>query len=503
MKVGKITVVAVCLALILSMFTAVGLAEENNIDEHVKLVTGTVGVDYPEITKDWEQGDFVALRFNKDAWFVVIYGTEENPNGILLMSIYTRYLGVAEVYDEYGGYAGTVPIPVFTVFGQKLVWALEFRDMAHGGQEPNGVFDFKRTPFREPSKWRLHEPLYKAVDLNRSWERSNITEKLLDNNTKEWTFSLTATDMEYEKFSPFVDVSDKSVEKMEFTFHLTATASDVVIEDVPWYKVTITSNADNEVEVIDSEFMGTETYTGTSVNAEFKYDHLIEGWDFETNESKLLIETWAILGNFIPKHVAQWIRQEFIRDEINGSGRAEYETREGVRYSDSEELESGEDENNDGIPDPEIITKDTIEFKDNWQRIGRLLWLSNVTVDGEDKDMYFQIHAGRILRNVLTEKRDGCIKGAIILGGFIYPKGEKIFHDPTFESTALLLDIPQKLIDILPVGIVFVQFLMAVVAVISVSGYAYARKRKERQRSFQFDAIEFKELNEYEHLPPR
>jgi hypothetical protein len=54
--------------------------------------------------------------------------------------------------------------------------------------------------------------------------------------------------------------------------------------------------------------------------------------------------------------------------------------------------------------------------------------------------MYYQIHAGQA-QNVMRENDDGEVKSIAILGGYIYPAGSDIRHDPTFEASSFMLSI--------------------------------------------------------------
>jgi hypothetical protein len=102
------------------------------------------------------------------------------------------------------------------------------------------------------------------------------------------------------------------------------------------------------------------------VNAAFKYDHLIQVWDFtaRSKNSRQMLENLVFFGTFIQHETPD--DQHIVR-------------------------------NSNDIPQAsKKITKNRIEFKDNWQRCGTLAWVSGVTVDGEGKEMYYQIHAGSL-----------------------------------------------------------------------------------------------------------
>jgi hypothetical protein len=126
------------------------------------------------------------------------------------------------------------------------------------------------------------------------------------------------------------------------------------------------------------------------VNAAFKYDHLIQVWDFtaRSKNSRQMLENLVFFGTFIPDKVHERINSQFVDKGIGGG-------------TDVAQHETPDDQhivrNSNDIPQAsKKITKNRIEFKDNWQRCGTLAWVSGVTVDGEGKEMYYQIHAGSL-----------------------------------------------------------------------------------------------------------
>jgi len=393
---------------------------------------------------------YVAVNMTKDdsaAWFGVLYGTEENPAPITLVGAYVRYLGGAEVRDENGGMiVPAVPIPVVTVFAQCLGAIVEFNDTGYAfdGERVgagNGLYDFLGNRSLSNFGILTMEPIYKLVNLSRAWELSDI-EEIVDeaNQTKHYEFSLSSENIAYDRIwdngpAEFGDGSrsgteeDGAVDKMQFTFHVEASAKTITA-DVPWYKVKI----DGGNNIISSELVGTKTYTGVGVNAAFKYDHQIQGWDYtaKSRDSRLMLENLVLFGTFIPDKVQEWLDAQFVRNQIeDGTGVAEYETEDGQQQA----------RTSDDVPmGSERVAKNRIEFKDNWERYGLLTWVSNVTVDDEETQMYYQIHAGQA-QNVMRENDDGEVKSIAILGGYIYPAGSDICHDPTFEASSFMLSI--------------------------------------------------------------
>jgi hypothetical protein len=323
----------------------------------------------------------------------------------------------------------------------------------------------------------------KAINLNRAWTRSQVVETSdpEDPASKSWDFSLTAENVEYgienEKGDMVLTDPENILEKIEFTFHVRANVDEVNITGVPWYEVTVDSG--NHKSVIDSEIVETKDYVGHSVTADFKFDHLIEGWDYSGGDGLVLINH-GFFANGIPEKVAEWLGEQFLY-KVRGGGEAVYEAFDPSQDDALKAVVSNgtedEDANGDGIVDPKIVTKDTITFKDNWQDIGALTWVSDAEIDGEQGNVTYQVHGGQRF-NEEFEKKDGQIRGFIIQGGYIYPAGSNIYHDPSLVATALLFDVIDWAINLLPGNLVGGQLLLSLLAVGMVGIFVKVRKRK-------------------------
>ncbi|MCK4613897.1 MAG: hypothetical protein KAU14_03765, partial [Thermoplasmata archaeon] len=368
-------------------------------------------------------GGLVKIRFGNDAWFGVIYGTEDKPNSIIIASIAQRYLGVAEIYDTSGGLISKqYPIRIQSIFAVRLDSMFEFNDT-----NENDICDYRRTgDGLQYSDFYMHEPIYKGVSLVGAWEKSEVTRTQGENSTT-WEFTLTARNLSYTEIGE-VNTTGKVLEKLMFGFRLTASVRDVE-RDVPVYKIHVgTSN--NEVK--DSTLKETRHYTGKGLSYSAKVDHLIEGWDFEENNTNphLLLETSAIIGNRIPIGVAKWMKHEFISN-INGTGKASYVDENGTEEVLNEDNALSEGSN---FRHPKRLRNPRIELDDNWERVGRLTWVTNVTTtnDGvsEEGEMHFQVQGHRHLRTHGVS-RSAIYRGFALKGGFSYPAGESIYHDPT------------------------------------------------------------------------
>jgi hypothetical protein len=456
-----------------AMGPATARAEEIlSIEDHLALEVGS--------TQEWDGGDYVALNMTKGdstAWFGVVYGNESHSNSVTIVSAYLRFLGGAEIRNEDG--AMMIPatgIPVLTVYVQKLALLIEFSD--DGYLEPfsgdktgagNGLFDFQNAGCSvDDFDVGSVEPVHKILDLNRSWERSEIVEtKTIGSTEKEWTFTLSAKNLLYDKIwdnEPAENEdgsrkgrdSDGKVHDVAFQFHI-GTVLDNYSVEVPWYRITWKDGGP-----VESSEAGTRAYNGTSLTTDFKFDHWIKDWDYQSADNLLMLETFTAFGTFIPAFVQNWLDVQFVNATAG----------EQIGIAELETFTGGEEDINatDTMPaESTRLTKDAIIFKDNWQKVGEMSWVSNVTVDNEDKDMYFQIHAGQNL-NMEGENNDGFLHGILFLGGYVYPMGHDIFHDPSYTAHALFLDIgvncgPLAMLGGLSALVIMISVTVAVIVV--------------------------------------
>lgn len=424
-------------------------------------------------------GDYVLLNLS-NARFGVIYGNETNPNSIIIFSEYIRYLGVATVKHENGSVENRT-IPVRTIFGQRLGFMVEVNRTTPGeGINLNDALD--DLPGAGPNRPR---PV-KALSLNKTWKLTWINNGTVINDTvKAWDFSLSIENQSYDKVW---HGENGTVEKIEYTFHVTAETKNKTVT-IPRYSITVEDGETNSV------FVGNETYNVTSVSVKFKYDHDIVGWDFESNESKLVTETHLLLGNYIPVPVAKWLKENFVND-TGGNGRAVCSVERENVHNQGEETEKYNASNVQNLKGPKLLnrTKSMIGFDDNWQRIGLFRWVSNVSVwennesiEPANESVFFQVHGGSRL---CWHHHNAVFIGFSLRGAFIYPSGHRIYHDPEYEVTALFfkssaetdtVGIIKQIINLLPNRVVLIHLAEAAVIAVVVACIAVAVKKKKRK----------------------
>lgn len=453
-------------------------------------------VEFPELRVREEKiedvlggGNFIGVNNeDNDAMIGVLYGTEENPNNIYVVSIFTRYLGTADIYDEDGNLIWeNKPIPVRTLYAQRFDTIYEYND-----RDENGIWDSRRINLNDDEENQTREPVYKKVPLRTAWTPSEVNKTTNDNGSVEWSLKLTAEDLRYRSpiFNIPVDRQNK-LEKVELTFHLNARREDVTRNNVPVFNVDV-SGGEGDWHVDESEYLETRSYNGTSVKANAKFDHLIEGWDFvgRNTEPSLLMSTEIIYMNALSPAMSEHL-VDLVTNGI-GNGTAEYETDEGEEIVEEEDLEEDDSEepvisteNNEA---PQLVRKNRIGFSDNWQRVGWFRWVSNVTVDGVDDEMFFQVYYGRHFQGMSVS--GSLYSGMGIIGGFSYPGGSSIYHDPSISVDAFDIEDQSSKGDgehedpAIRIGIVMLAAgaVIIVIGIVALTGVLMVRGRSNMER---------------------
>jgi hypothetical protein len=459
----KALVFAIIGAIIFSALPSMASAEETGNENSLSI--GDVIIETGS-TELFGGGDYISLNLS-NAHFGVIYGNETNPNSIIIFSEYTRYLGVATVNYE-NGTVENKSIPIRTIFGQRLEFMVEVNRTRQG----QGVdLDNINIPGVGSDKPR---PV-KALSLNKTWKMSWINNGTVINDTvKVWNFSLSIENQMYDRVWNGVNhrngtADDGFVEKVEYTFHVTAEIKNKTVS-IPRYNITVQNEKNT------STFVGNETYNVTFVSFKFKYDHDIVGWDFESNESKLVSETHLLLGSYIPLPVAKWLKENFL-NKTGGNGKAKCDDE---NYNETNHPKG-----------PKLLKGNIMGFDDNWQRIGLFRWVSNVTVynetgNGTEKSVFFQVHGGRRRE---WHQDNAVFIGFSLKGAFIYPSGCRIYHDPEYEVNALFfkgaeeggaISAVKQIINLLPNRAVLIHVAEVLIIAIIVAGIAVAVKKKRK-----------------------
>ncbi len=406
----------------------------------------------PTPTNRFGGGDWVGVTAG-NTHFGVLYGTPADPNRVVIFAEYTRFLGGANVVNQQGQQLAVRGIPVQTVLAQSLDRLIEFRTV--NVTDGFGLFSDSGTPLLVT----VNQPV-KALNLHTgAWDLTNESYEMVG-STFYVNFTIAATDLPYTWVNPLVPGANASatgvLNEIAFTFHLTVDTVDKTLS-VPWYTVTVTDTTPREITNVS--FDGYHTVSGPSVQMGAKYDHLIQGWDFLNDTDKLALETHILLGNFFPDRTVDFVHQAYAQE----------------RAEDGANSTILDNETADAPAAPHLYTWGKITFDDSFTRVGEFRWTSNVTVDGVQEQMLFQVQGGS---RIVYSNGENAFFGFMVHGAFVYPAGQTILHDPSMSVEAFTPNVTSGF-NLTPVGILLIQVAVVGVAIIPA---LYLRSRARRAK---------------------
>lgn len=427
--IGAAVLAFVMLAVPLGAIGAAGAAPWDERDLTPVLIDG-------ERTDRLDGGALVGVRAG-DTVVGVRYGTADHPSNLVIFAEYKRYLGGADIVDAQGNVLGTRALPVFTVVGQSLDAFIEFED-----RDGNGLLNFRTL---ENGTVVPADVPVKGIRLATAWSLDGPVLEPRGNVTFV-NFTLSAANLTYGvhwNATRFPAPPETGVlDRVAFAFRLEIHVDDREAE-VPWYRITVDTTTGREITDIRLE--EPRQVSGKAVEMRAKYDHDIEGWDFANGANLLALETHLLFGTYVPTTVARIVHAAYYHERV------ETTTEDGPYRHDPNATEP---------TDPVRITWDRIDYADEWTRVGRFEWESNVTVDGRDGTMTFQVQGGD---RFLGYRHDVLFAGFRIRGAFVYPNGEAIFHDPGMVAETLFPDVPTS-VNLTPLTILAVQLGLVAIA---------------------------------------
>ncbi len=437
----KATIIGLMALLMLaSPFAAMVAAQEEPADGRDLQVEVSTGV-----TDSLGGGEWVKIEVGKTV-FAVVYGTAQtNPNSPKILVEYERYLGTAEIYNSSDVLLGRHPLPVRTFMAQSFEAMFEFADLDGDGlfHVPDSFVDLLLDEFDFPRK---------ALSLKQEWVLENLLEETNDDrNMTTVTFDLSAYNLPYDLVRPEDATGDGVLNQITLSFEVNVDLVETTLK-VPVYKIVI----DETRHIVTSEIDRTENVTGVVVDGDFKYDHYIQGWDWGDEDSRLALATNVLVGNFVPEPVARIVHLTF---------------GEKARHDGSEVDEERP------VDGPTLITADSMKFEDEWERIGRLRWVSEIEVDGELMRMSFQLH--RVMPLGMRIAAGGAFfRGVLFAGAFVYPQGEVIFHDPSL-SASVFVPTTSAGGPFAALAPYFIQLGVVTVAIVGLVAYQALRRKPQ------------------------
>nr|AIE91076.1 hypothetical protein [uncultured marine group II/III euryarchaeote AD1000_105_G07] len=483
---------------------AADLESDSSMDplDHVELITSAEAgqnirtqdafEDNDDDDDDWCMGDYVMLNVTaRFSYFAVCWGSEENPGPISIAALEVQYLGGVNLEDfpVEGMSVPGVPLPIATVFATSLVHMIEFEDTGVPSDEANtsgnGVFDYTRdgtglTDFDITSA----EDVHAGVSMSLDWDMSDDgIEEWSDGSSMGWNFTLLAEDVPYDNSDGWwLTANDDVVELIALTFHLGVEIEEVTEEVIPWWTVTLDENPDhdeNSENFADQipfvvEDIGPQqnlTWNGVRVGTDFKYDQTIDGWDYSSPDSLLMVESVIARGSFTFGLIADFMDDVMEESEGSFDEQMAYD----VAIEDENVLSAGDNRAVNKISGTSVSwSHDYTKVPDKYHWVDTAE-VGNDSVNTQTAPVTFQLHESEAFQE---SNEAVSVSLYIAIGGAIYPAANYIFHDPGYAAS---IDVIQLGGMLLSGDLVNLQFLIVgLVGVLGLIGITL-NKRKNRK----------------------
>ena len=445
---------------------------------------------------DWCMGDYVMLNVTaRFSYFAVCWGSEENPGPISIAALEVQYLGGVNLEDfpVEGMSVPGVPLPIATVFATSLVHIIEFEDTGVPGDEANtsgnGVFDYTRsgtglTDFNITSA----EDVHAGVSLELDWDMSDDgIEEWSDGSSMGWNFTLMAEDVSYDNSDGWwMTATGDVVELIALTFHLGVDIIPVTDEVIPWWTVTLDPNPnhDEDSDVLAEQLpfvvedIGPQqdlTWSGVRVGTDFKYDQTIDGWDFHSPDSLLMVESVIARGSFTFGIIADFM------DEVMNQSEGSFDEQMAYDLEDEDgNLLSTGDSN-----DVNKVAGTSLTWSHDYTKVpDKYHWVDTAevgtdSVNTQPATVTFQLHESEAFQE---SNEAVSVSLYIAIGGAIYPAANYIFHDPGYAAS---IDVIQLGGMLLSGELVSLQFV--IVGLVGVLGLIGITMRKRGHRRLLVD----------------
>jgi len=409
-KVGLVGVAILLLvAALVPMVSAKG--ETTNIWDKLSVKQGT--------TDALGGGDYVAIGTNNTR-VSVIYGNGEHNNSVKIVVDTIRYAGGLKIYNKDG-----------TIKDKKIL-----RYHAFVGQTFNYIAEVKSI--------NNNRSVIKYVSLKGSWNMDGLKITNISSNETRIDFTVYMNNVPYTKVFDNASLGDGVVNKIALHFHITVQMENKTIRGFPWYTYRPGKGLSLD---------GRKNYTGEVVSFQIKYDKEIDGWDYNDNSSKIIVANnifWGVSGN---DKVIHMIAKRFGGSRANVGNKS---------YG------------NNTLPHRRMLFRHNgrIVFTEvgEWQRIGKFRWESNVTVDNQTRQAYYQIVGGERMVKWYEHR---VFALTVLNGALIYPVGSSIFQDPSIEINEFYISFGSLVVPSMGLSIMGI----AAVAIVLVA-FAIYRIRK-------------------------
>jgi len=386
--------------------------------------------------------------------FGILHGTEESPGHVTIFMLTPRYIGDAELEDSDGTSLGKRAIEAITYSEHTVLSLIQFSD----GND-NGLYD--ATTYSTTDNTSVKSEMRRAIaSLHTAWELE-LEESSVGSRTF-YVFTLTARNVSVMMSTGTVQSrSALGMIELEIVLEVDQEASE---DKIPVYDVTLDIRSNN-VRSVSRNRVRTANTVHTS--GRFKYNVTIEDWPTDANGDKLILLTTTKVGVAASRATMKWAGERLL-EKLGATGEARFTSEDDTDYRTTTDIR--QDSNTDGIPES-IQARERVRFADNGHVLADLTWVDNATVDRNETRVRFSLLK---VGGIAMSRGSRTFRGVSVLGGFVYPAGSHIFHDPGIEGEATEVAFDDVIRELLPSGTILIQ----VIAGATVAVLAFARRRK-------------------------
>ncbi|PWI47501.1 hypothetical protein CEE45_11260 [Candidatus Heimdallarchaeota archaeon B3_Heim] len=339
----------------------------------------------------------------------VIFGTTSNAFPLSIFTDFTQKLAEIEFQNQQGTITNRTQLMTRNTFLVKLVRIIEY--------------DSEGTDSRFNSS--ISPSIKKVIDLSATTFHINASRSSSNESATQLSYHLDffANNLTYLPYR-YVN-SSLRLDSLVFSIDFDVEKTQVIVPTIP--KIKIRSDG--------TSFTVTPTTSSQTIEAirfapRLKFSCNINGWDFSTSNSNLIL------------HVEFYAHEEILGlssriGDLN-------QTREVLKKSDL----LGEFKFStllNGQPQSHILDQSTAQtvnytarsFNNNRFSLGNsfrdflnFTWAQNVSVDGVDKDVVFQPLSSGESSLALRPSIGPLTQTLFLSGGFIFPQGNEIYYDP-------------------------------------------------------------------------
>ena len=429
-KIGMLGIAAVLLFVALAPLSAA-----SNTPQQTQNVWSRISLEKGNTTM-LGGGNYIAIKSN-GTFVGILYGSKDHPNSVKIVTKTIRYAGGVHIYDRNGNLKYSKVLRYESIVGQSFNYIWEFNDSNNNGSFDAQIMNVNGT------LGEREDIVLKGADLHGVWNLDKIQITNISSNETKIDFTVYRDNIPYSTVYNDTYMGDGVVNRIAFHFHITVKVEHVNVTGFPWYAYRPMRGVSLQER---------KNYSGDAVIFQIKYDKDIQGWDHAPN-SKLAVGNNIFFGIAGNDKVVRMVMHRF------GGCHARIGNHE---YG-----------NNTAPPRRFFRHGGKVIFTEvaDWQRVGKFVWESNVTVDGANKTAYYQIKGGEKIFRWLDDRAVALV---VFNGLLIYPSGNQVFQDPLLEVNQLDINFNER--TIIPTGMI-AAIGLAVVSIIAAGVFFYTRRK--------------------------